>query len=268
MRHLLSDPAFPDIVGEWAAEQAREELQPHLCANDNHGAAQDALSDPLTVARRPGRNRGHAPLVTPCSNVDISIHGTTMDHLETTEVGNGRTSATALRATECSSECSSMPSVSSVDSSPRRGSTEPQARPFWQALAIDLGLLGLFAVQHSVMARPAFKRWWTHFVPEAVERSTYVLLSSLALVALFIWWQPIGGIVWNVPAGLARGSVITLYLLGWALLLYTTFLIDHFDLFGLKQVWRRLRGPCSTSRRNSTRRACTKLSATRSTSAG
>ncbi len=115
-------------------------------------------------------------------------------------------------------------------------------RPFWQALAIDLGLLGLFAVQHSVMARPAFKRWWTNFVPEAVERSTYVLLSSLALVALFIWWQPIGAIVWNVPAGLARDSVITLYLLGWALLLYTTFLIDHFDLFGLKQVWRRLKG--------------------------
>jgi len=117
-----------------------------------------------------------------------------------------------------------------------------QSRPFWQALAIDLGLLGLFAVQHSVMARPAFKRWWTRFVPEAVERSTYVLLSSLALVALFIWWQPIGPSIWNAPVGVARGSVIALYLFGWALLLYTTFLIDHFDLFGLKQVWRRLKG--------------------------
>jgi protein-S-isoprenylcysteine O-methyltransferase Ste14 len=116
------------------------------------------------------------------------------------------------------------------------------SRPFWQALLIDLGLLGLFAVQHSVMARPAFKRWWTRFVPEAVERSTYVLLSSLALVALFAWWQPIDGVVWDAPAGLVRGGVIALYLLGWALLLYTTFLIDHFDLFGLKQVWRRLRG--------------------------
>ena len=116
-----------------------------------------------------------------------------------------------------------------------------QGRPLWQALAIDLGLLGLFAVQHSVMARPAFKRWWTRFVPEAVERSTYVLLSSLALVALFAWWEPIGGIVWNAT-GAARTAVITLYLLGWALLLYTTFLIDHFDLFGLKQVWRRLTG--------------------------
>jgi protein-S-isoprenylcysteine O-methyltransferase Ste14 len=116
------------------------------------------------------------------------------------------------------------------------------SRPFWQALLIDLGLLGLFAVQHSVMARPAFKRWWTRFVPEAVERSTYVLMSSLALVALFAWWQPMGGIVWDAPSGVVRNSVIALYLLGWALLLYTTFLIDHFDLFGLKQVWRRLRG--------------------------
>src|SRR5690348_3744062 len=117
-----------------------------------------------------------------------------------------------------------------------------QTRPLWQALAINLGLLGLFAIQHSVMARPAFKRWWTRFIPEAIERSTYVLLSSLALVALFIWWEPIGGIVWDAPAGLARGAIIALYLFGWALLLYTTFLIDHFDLFGLKQVWRRSKG--------------------------
>jgi protein-S-isoprenylcysteine O-methyltransferase Ste14 len=116
------------------------------------------------------------------------------------------------------------------------------SRPLWQALAIDLGLLGLFAIQHSVMARPAFKRWWTRFVPEAVERSTYVLLSSLALVALFVFWEPMGGIVWDAPAGPVRGAVIGLYLFGWALLLYTTFLIDHFDLFGLKQVWRRSKG--------------------------
>jgi protein-S-isoprenylcysteine O-methyltransferase Ste14 len=118
----------------------------------------------------------------------------------------------------------------------------PASRPLWQAVAIDLGLLGVFAIQHSVMARPAFKRWWTRFVPEAIERSTYVLLSSLALVALFVWWEPIGGIVWDAPAGFARGAVIALYLFGWALLLYTTFLIDHFDLFGLKQVWRRSKG--------------------------
>lgn len=116
------------------------------------------------------------------------------------------------------------------------------AGPLVPALIIDTLLLGLFAVQHSVMARPAFKRWWTRFVPESIERSTYVLFSSLALVALFAWWEPMGGVVWDAPAGLIRGSVIALYLFGWALLLYTTFLIDHFDLFGLKQVWRRSSG--------------------------
>jgi protein-S-isoprenylcysteine O-methyltransferase Ste14 len=113
-------------------------------------------------------------------------------------------------------------------------------QPLSAALAIDLALLALFAVQHSVMARPAFKRWWTRIVPEAAERSTYVLASSLALVALFVHWEPIGGIVWNVPAGVGRMLVIGLYAFGWLLLLYTTFLIDHFDLFGLAQVWRHL----------------------------
>ena len=115
-------------------------------------------------------------------------------------------------------------------------------RPFIQALAIDLGLLALFAVQHSGMARPAFKRWWTRIVPQAAERSTYVLLSSLVMVALFVHWKPIGGVVWSVLAGLGRTAIIGLYAFGWLLLLYTTFLIDHFDLFGLKQVWRRLAG--------------------------
>ena len=109
-----------------------------------------------------------------------------------------------------------------------------------RALTVDLSLLAAFALQHSGMARPAFKLWWKRFVPEAAERSTYVLVSSLALVALYVFWQPIGGVVWSVPDGLARSSVIALYLLGWLLLLYTTFLIDHFDLFGLKQVSRRL----------------------------
>jgi len=108
------------------------------------------------------------------------------------------------------------------------------------ALTVDLSLLAAFALQHSGMARPAFKLWWKRFVPEAAERSTYVLVSSLALVALYLFWQPIGGVVWSVPDGLARSSVIGLYLIGWLLLLYTTFLIDHFDLFGLKQVSRRL----------------------------
>jgi protein-S-isoprenylcysteine O-methyltransferase Ste14 len=108
------------------------------------------------------------------------------------------------------------------------------------ALTVDLALLVAFAVQHSGMARPGFKAWWKRFVPEAVERSTYVLLSSLALAAMYVFWEPIGGVIWSVPEGIARNSVIGLYLFGWLLLLYTTFLIDHFDLFGLKQVWRRL----------------------------
>ena len=109
------------------------------------------------------------------------------------------------------------------------------------ALLIDLGLVALFAVQHSVMARPAFKRWWTRIVPEPAERSTYLVASSLALIALFIFWEPIGGVLWSA-AGTARTAVITLYTVGWLLLFYTTFLIDHFDLFGLTQVWRRFTG--------------------------
>ena len=118
----------------------------------------------------------------------------------------------------------------------------PTDRPLMVALAVDLALLGLFAVQHSGMARPAFKRCWTRFVPVSAERSTYVLLSSLALVALYGIWEPIGGEVWRVATGVWRDVVIGLYLFGWLLLLYTTFLIDHFDLFGLKQVWRLLAG--------------------------
>ena len=111
--------------------------------------------------------------------------------------------------------------------------------PVGMALAVDLGLLAAFAVQHSGMARPAFKRWWTKFVPEPIERSTYVLISSLALALMYAVWQPIGGVIWEAHGAL-RTAVIGLYLFGWVLLLYTTFLIDHFDLFGLKQVWRRL----------------------------
>lgn len=117
----------------------------------------------------------------------------------------------------------------------------PPTRPLLEALAIDLALLAAFAVQHSGMARPAFKRWWTRIVPEPIERATYVLVTSLLLVGLFVLWQPIGGVIWKAE-GAVRTAVIGLYLFGWALLLYTTFLIDHFDLFGLKQVWRQFQG--------------------------
>jgi protein-S-isoprenylcysteine O-methyltransferase Ste14 len=111
-----------------------------------------------------------------------------------------------------------------------------------QAVAIDIGLLALFALQHSIMARPAFKRWWVRIVPVAAERSTYVLLSSLALILLFWQWRPIGASIWNVESETARLLIYAGYAAGWLLLLFTTFLINHFDLFGLRQVWLYFRG--------------------------
>jgi len=110
------------------------------------------------------------------------------------------------------------------------------------ALAIDLGLLALFAVQHSVMARPPFKRWLTRFVPEPAERSTYVLASSIALLLLFWQWRPIGGVVWHLESPVAQAVAYTIFAVGWATVLTCTFLINHFDLFGLRQVWLELRG--------------------------
>lgn len=120
--------------------------------------------------------------------------------------------------------------------------------PFAVALAINAGLLALFAVQHSVMARPWFKRWWTRLVPRPIERSTYVLFSSLALVLLFWQWRPMGGEVWTVEGGAAWFALYALFAFGWGLVLVSTFLIDHFDLFGLRQVWLYLRGTPYTAR--------------------
>ncbi|HUQ09881.1 MAG TPA: isoprenylcysteine carboxylmethyltransferase family protein [Steroidobacteraceae bacterium] len=114
-------------------------------------------------------------------------------------------------------------------------------RPLPSSLAVDLGLLALFALQHSIMARPAFKRWFTRMIPESAERSTYVLASSLALIAMFCAWQPLGGLVWSVTDGVARGAIWGAYAFGWVLVLLATFLINHFDLFGLRQVWLQLR---------------------------
>jgi len=113
----------------------------------------------------------------------------------------------------------------------------PASSGFWSALAIDLLLLGVFAVQHSVMARPWFKRVWTKIVPEPAERSTYVLLSSLALILLFKCWQPLGGVVWNIQNSALRSLTFDVFALGFGLVLISTFLINHFDLFGLRQVW-------------------------------
>ena len=107
---------------------------------------------------------------------------------------------------------------------------------FWPALAIDSLLLLVFAIQHSVMARPAFKEVLTRFIPIAAERSTYVLISSLLLIALFVFWQPIGGIVWNLSNPVVRSVVNVVFGLGFGLVFVASLLINHFDLFGLRQV--------------------------------
>jgi protein-S-isoprenylcysteine O-methyltransferase Ste14 len=117
----------------------------------------------------------------------------------------------------------------SIDSGPEQSTAS--------AVLIDLGLLAIFALQHSVMARPWFKRVWTRVVPEPVERSTYVLLSSLALFLVFWQWSPIGGIVWKVDNAVARAVILSLYAAGLAIVLLSTFLINHFDLFGLRQTY-------------------------------
>lgn len=110
------------------------------------------------------------------------------------------------------------------------------------AVAVDLGLLAVFAGQHSGMARPAFKRWLTRRLPVAAERSTYVLLSSLALLLLFWQWRPLGGAVWQLSDPAARAVVYGVFAAGWLVVLATTVLIDHFDLFGLRQTWLAFRG--------------------------
>ncbi len=119
---------------------------------------------------------------------------------------------------------------------PKHIDSIPQ-EPLGYAFVVNAILLSIFAIQHSVMARPAFKQWWTKFVPQPIERSTYVLLSSLCLILLFWYWQPMGGVIWEVKfSGLALFLQI-LCLLGFGIVLVSTFLINHFDLFGLRQVW-------------------------------
>jgi protein-S-isoprenylcysteine O-methyltransferase Ste14 len=109
------------------------------------------------------------------------------------------------------------------------------------ALTINAGLLALFALQHSIMARSWFKRAWTRIVPPAAERSTYVLFSSVALIVLFWQWRPMGGLLWQVDNELGRMAIYWIYAAGWLLLLAATFMINHFDLFGLRQVYLRFR---------------------------
>lgn len=114
--------------------------------------------------------------------------------------------------------------------------------PLGEALIVDVILLTLFAVQHSVMARPAFKRWWTRFVPQTMERSTYVLVASVVLILLYCQWRPIPGLVWSVNNAAGAALLMALFWIGWAVVLVSTFLINHFDLFGLQQVYTNWRG--------------------------
>jgi protein-S-isoprenylcysteine O-methyltransferase Ste14 len=123
-----------------------------------------------------------------------------------------------------------------------KGINDGLSTPLITALAINTVLLLLFAVQHNVMARPWFKDWWMRFVPRPIERSTYVAVASLILLFLYWQWRPIPDIVWHVENATGRGALWALYFFGWALVFYSSFVIDHFELFGLKQVWRDYQG--------------------------
>lgn len=107
----------------------------------------------------------------------------------------------------------------------------------FQALLIDIGLLTAFALQHSIMARPAFKQRWTQLIPKPAERSTFVLISTVLLAVIIFFWQPLGGIVWQVTNTTYVSVIYCLFAIGWSILFLASFQINHFDLFGLRQVW-------------------------------
>ena len=119
---------------------------------------------------------------------------------------------------------------------PKTIDSKPETSLF-NAILINASLLLLFALQHSIMARPNFKKWWTRIIPGQLERSTYVLLASLCLMLMMWQWQPMGGIIWSTENTVIKNILLITYLMGWAIVFVSTFLINHFDLFGLRQVW-------------------------------
>ena len=123
-----------------------------------------------------------------------------------------------------------------------KGIDSGNVAPLATAIAINVSLLLLFAVQHNVMARPWFKDWWTQFVPRPIERSTYVALASLILLLLYWQWRPMPAAVWEVENSIGRYVLWALYFAGWSIVFYSSFVIDHFELFGLRQVWMHFRG--------------------------
>ena len=116
------------------------------------------------------------------------------------------------------------------------------AGPVGTALLINLILLAVFGIPHSVMARPTFKRWWTTIVPTPIERSTYVLVSNLLVILLFWQWQPMTGVIWEIGAPAVRTILWAIFGFGWLLVVFSSLLINHFDLFGTRQVWLHLQG--------------------------
>jgi protein-S-isoprenylcysteine O-methyltransferase Ste14 len=119
--------------------------------------------------------------------------------------------------------------------------------PLGEAIAIDLVLLTIFALQHSIMARQPFKRWWTTLIPAAIERSTYVLLASLALILVFWQWRPIPTVIWQVESTTAASALLGVSLFGWLIVLLSSYMINHFELFGLQQVLHNLSGRKASS---------------------